>query len=402
MIVIYIILVIAAAMFYILYVGAFSFYLFSFVAVLTIVLNLLLAHVRKRIKVTFLESQYSSCRKEKLPVIIKAENMSSVPVPNCIISIAYTSKLKSKTETFKINTPIFPKNAQYLTINISSIHYGTVNLKIKEIKIIDMLKIFRRKIKASQTDIMLTECNITITPDFIKLNNPVCDYSDMGLEADNYSKHKKGDDPSEIFDIHEYNEGDKISRIHWKLTAKQDKIMVKDYSLPITNSILICVDLYFGQDDRSDEFLNQYDTVIETAAALSMHLCEIECPHMVLWFDDKTMQKTACRVSDTDDYRYMINNLLKAQISSKRNVLLSEFDNEACEKYGHFLYCTADYTDKLAELIPLSGTAFKYSVLAIESNTSDRKITRNENDGIYSVVSVFPDKISESIENICL
>ena len=69
---------------------------------------------------------------------------------------------------------------------------------------------------------------------------------------------------------------------------------------------------------------------------------------------------------------------------------------------GIFFYCTADYTDKLAELIPQSGAAFKYSVLAIESNTSDRKVTKNENDGIYSVVSVSPDKISESVENICL
>ena len=87
------------------------------------------------------------------------------------------------------------------------------------------------------------ESTFTIVPDYIPIENNIANYAEMGLETDDYSKTSKGDDPSEIFDIHEYHDGDKINRIHWKLTAKQDKTMVKDYSLPISNSIVLMADL---------------------------------------------------------------------------------------------------------------------------------------------------------------
>ncbi|WP_124099134.1 DUF58 domain-containing protein [Ruminococcus sp. Marseille-P6503] len=402
MIFIYIVLVIASVLFYILYEGAFSFYLFSFVVILSAVLNVLLSYTRKRISVSFLETQLSASRKKKIPVVLKVQNTSALPVPICMITVSYTSALENKTEYFKINTPIFPKNVQYLTLNISSLHCGTVNLKIKQVKIIDMLRIFRRRIKADKGGLMLNECSIAVAPDYIKLENQICDYSDMGLETGNYSKTQKGDDPSEIFDIHEYSEGDKISRIHWKLTAKQDKTMVKDYSLPLTNSIFICVSLYFDSANGSDELLDQYDALIETAAAVSMHLCENNRPHKIVWYDSEAERNMTCSVTDIDDYRYMINSLLKARICADSGKLLDCLYSGRQEKCGHMLYCTSGYSDRLYDSVTRLGIAFKYTVLLIENNKKDKPESNGANGENYSVVPVFPDMISESIENLIL
>ena len=107
----------------------------------------------------------------------------------------------------------------------------------------------------------------------------------MGLETDDYSKTSKGDDPSEIFDIHEYHDGDKINRIHWKLTAKQDKTMVKDYSLPISNSIVLMADLHL--DTNTDDYMLIYDTLVEAIASISYYLIENDTPHKVVWYDKK-------------------------------------------------------------------------------------------------------------------
>ena len=40
----------------------------------------------------------------------------------------------------------------------------------------------------------------------------------MQIESDSYSTIKGGDDPSEVFAIREYREGDRLQRIHWKLS----------------------------------------------------------------------------------------------------------------------------------------------------------------------------------------
>ena len=44
-------------------------------------------------------------------------------------------------------------------------------------------------------------------------------------DSPEFSKVKSGDDPSEIFDLHPYREGDAVNLIHWKLTEKMDKAL---------------------------------------------------------------------------------------------------------------------------------------------------------------------------------
>ena len=157
-------------------------------------------------------------------------------------------------------------------MSVSGVHCGTVDFNIKRCKISDMLKIFTMKVKSKDKFLSDKNCTVTILPDYIPLENEIANYADMGLESDEYSKTQKGDDPSEIFDIRDYVEGDKLNRIHWKLSAKQDKTMVKDYSLPIANSIVLMIDLAKA-DGKADE-LTLFDSVVETAASVSEYLLE--------------------------------------------------------------------------------------------------------------------------------
>ena len=66
---------------------------------------------------------------------------------------------------------------------------------------------------------------------------------ETSADSDRFSTYKKGDDPSEIFDIREYADGDKIQRIHWKLSSKTGDLMVKEGSLPLMKEIHIFIDL---------------------------------------------------------------------------------------------------------------------------------------------------------------
>lgn len=68
-------------------------------------------------------------------------------------------------------------------------------------------------------------------------------YNETSADSDRFSTYKKGDDPSEIFDIREYADGDKIQRIHWKLSSKTGDLMVKEGSLPLMKEIHIFIDL---------------------------------------------------------------------------------------------------------------------------------------------------------------
>lgn len=59
-----------------------------------------------------------------------------------------------------------------------------------------------------------------------------------------YSQERPGDDQTEIFAIREYVQGDNIRKIHWKLSTKSDKLMVKDFGLPIKDNDNVIIDIF--------------------------------------------------------------------------------------------------------------------------------------------------------------
>ena len=77
-------------------------------------------------------------------------------------------------------------------------------------------------------------------------------------DGENTILDKSGDDPSEVFDIREYRQGDRLSRIHWKMTAKEEELMVKEYSRPLGGEGILCLDLYHPQADGFWEDADEY------------------------------------------------------------------------------------------------------------------------------------------------
>jgi uncharacterized protein (DUF58 family) len=72
--------------------------------------------------------------------------------------------------------------------------------------------------------------------------------SDSALEY----KHVKGNDVSEILQIKDYVRGDSIKSIHWKMSAKMGKLMVKELDTPNDNSIMVFFD-YAPADKKRPE-----------------------------------------------------------------------------------------------------------------------------------------------------
>lgn len=322
-------------------------------------------------------------------------------MPNCMIKIEYSGSMGGSSDSFVVNTPVFPNNTQYLTINITAKHYGILDVRIAEVKIVDILKLFKRKIVSNKNDTLLRECSIIVSPDYTELENDIMDYSDMGLESQSYSKTKKGDDPSEIFDIREYNDGDKINRIHWKLTAKQRSTMVKDYSLPMSNSVLIFVDLFIDSSESEADPYTGYDSLLETVYALSMRLVDGECMHSVMWYDSTLHDNVELTVTDFESCSFMIHKLLKTALPDKQSDSLTAADEcvDGYSKVGHFIYCAAYENDNMISYVKDNESAFRRTLL-IMSDTAKADIA-SEDDG-FTVVHVAEGYTAESIENICL
>ena len=57
-------------------------------------------------------------------------------------------------------------------------------------------------------------------------------------DGEHYHPQWNGDDPAEILKLREYREGDRLNRIHWKLSARNDMLIVKEMSMPLGLSLI--------------------------------------------------------------------------------------------------------------------------------------------------------------------
>ena len=61
-------------------------------------------------------------------------------------------------------------------------------------------------------------------------------------------QNKKGNDPSEIFDVKDYTPGDDLRFVHWKLSGKADHLIIRQPSEPTHYHAVLLPDLGLTQD----------------------------------------------------------------------------------------------------------------------------------------------------------
>lgn len=101
---------------------------------------------------------------------------------------------------------------------------------------------------------------------------------------------KGGDDGSEVFEVRAYRDGDPLQRVHWKLTAKTGEMLVREFSLPKREVLLLQVDLYHPPQEKWDHC--KLERLLEQTADFCWRLLAAEQEYEVFWQE----QEQLCRM----------------------------------------------------------------------------------------------------------
>lgn len=107
-----------------------------------------------------------------------------------------------------------------------------------------------------------------------------------------YHPQTKGDDPSEVLNLRDYQKGDRLNRIHWKLSARNDTLIVSEMSLPIGCNVVLFLDACTDVMDK--ERRRVYWEIVNT---ISQGLLQQECFHYLAWYDaaEQRLKRKAVR-----------------------------------------------------------------------------------------------------------
>ena len=198
---------------------------------------------------------------------------------------------------------------------------GTYKVRLKKLRVYDFTGLFSGKVRAKD------ERKVRVMPRLhqipVRLGLPVRNF--FG-ETDTYDDMFPGQDNNELFDVREYQKGDRLQNIHWKLTAKQDELMVKEHSLPKGCPVVLFLDFHPTKRMKRKERMIPY---LEAAAGLVFSLTDTECPHYVVWFDKQLQDIVRIRVDEEERLFFFLNTLMEIEWTQPKEDIILRYK----EKY---------------------------------------------------------------------
>ncbi len=204
-----------------------------------------------------------SLPEQKLLLKITLSNDSFFPLPDCHISYTMTSSFYPCDQTFSVVMPSFARETFPVELPLVFHHIGCYQIRLQSLCVYDYLHLFRFQKKLSDS------LEIRIYP--ADADSPAFEASSYGEGFDEYEEtQQKGNTSSNVTDIREYQPGDRLQKIHWKLSAKIDNLMVKENESTSSNQFTILTELYLPnpESDALDESLKNAYTLSRSMLAL--------------------------------------------------------------------------------------------------------------------------------------
>lgn len=319
--VLYISLTVLTLLCVILFPGTVTRTLFSFELILIPVLFWQAEKLKSKVKGELKIPELFIQKQQEFPVEIQLENKSYLPLPSVLVKLYWENQFTKEVSYAKESAMLDAKGQAVLLMMVKSEYCGKIRIGIEEIRVQDYLCLFSKKAAAKSTG-----KEIVVLPRIHKINLNTVNFVQDRQEGQEYSHARSGEDTSEVFDVHEYRQGDTLQRIHWKLLAKTDKYFVKEYSLPMEQTILVFLDMYW---DGAKEFTReQLDLFLEVLASLSWSMVEQGWRHHIIFYHEEKQTIERVSIESEKDVYFMLEQICDSNIVTEEKSILDMYQRE--------------------------------------------------------------------------
>ncbi|MCL2697142.1 MAG: DUF58 domain-containing protein [Oscillospiraceae bacterium] len=294
---------------------------------------------------------------EECGVKLYLQNRFLFPVSPIRIIGDFQSQHENETTFSKkiLMTDIPPLSRSVVGLPFCLPFRGEYTIRIYEVCVYDLLKLFRLRRRLDM------QARLIVLPrDKTPADRGKETEADTESPASVITSHR-----SNMFNsLREYREGDSIRNIHWKLTAKQDELVIKQPEQSLNNSAVIFNDFSaeFGENYLTRRML---DAVIETSLAVTKKILTDGNGVISCWHGARGSEKY--ELTEYAHYSYLFSafTMLPQEPSAKDfGGLISLFSPEIKE-YHTIYIITPDLSRELLHTLEESGLAMTDGVVAV-------------------------------------
>ena len=217
---------------------------------------------------------------------------------------------------------------------------GRVDVSILKVEVCDLLGLFSLPVPLKNG--VANDTSIYVLPELQTRSIHTEDAADLGLDSATYSTQKPGSDPSEVFQLRDYREGDARHSVHWKLSSRLNRLIVRDFGLPLNPSMHFLLEL------REDAGAEAAESMIGAALAFSEYLMAREITHFVSWLGEGGVLRTVS-VTGADSLAAVLHDLLALPAQANWSSLESFSLRAAPQSETHLVYLIAGSVARVSE-----------------------------------------------------
>lgn len=259
--------------------------------------------------------QTQVCQGESFPICAELTNLSGLPVPQLTVRLAVRAFPEKEELLLKGKVMLDGGEQGKVCFQLDSSHCGCLEVRPDQLMVSDLLGIFQCRSRIDRDEKHL----LFILPDPSQVDREMPD-AQAAFPDEEGTGERQGDSMVDVSEIRSYQKGDSMKRVHWKLSARLNELMVREMAEPTEQLAWIYVDLSESADRptvRRDP--DAWDRFVGTVASVSATLLKMEKRHMVIWIDGDTDRVVRHSVSDELGMQEMLCGLLRADSFSPRD-----------------------------------------------------------------------------------
>ena len=248
----------------------------------------LLAMLRTRLR---MDAPALLTRNEAAYVTLRAGN-GFLPQPLCRFRLTITAVMTGERRSLRQSTQ--SQGSWYVPLDTS--HAGAYLCQVEKARVYDYLGLFRLPVRAPAP----VETVIRPVPrEPARLPN-------LRHFLVRQLKPKPGGGFSEEHELRDYRPGDSMREIHWKLSVKTDRTIVREAQEPVRGLTLLTFDLR-GTPGR-------VDATLEELLWLSQSLLDQGAPRRILWIDPTACETATAPIDAPADLEALLSRLLRTPL----------------------------------------------------------------------------------------
>lgn len=227
---------------------------------------------------------------------------------------------------------IFSGQNHVLDIPFEADACGQIRLRLKRICCYDIFKLMERDLP------LIEDRNLVVYPRQTALKVSSGNLLAGGWEGEQRTLERRGKDLSEVFDLRDYHPGDDVRAIHWKLSGKMDKTLIREASDTFRCDTYVLLDA--GRRETGVLYPTpQLSAAVSAAVSVSQGLLDLGISHYTGIAAGRRL--LSCPVADLSEFQRMLDTWMAMQLPEEKGAGLTYFMLEQLQKhYNRLIYIT--------------------------------------------------------------